>query len=596
VSSNAQQHHQKHFEQFAADAKRLETRFTRIAWPRFGLFLAASVFLIAWWNNRTGVYFVAATVATIAFVALGIFMMTLKARIEAAERRRDIHARHLLRLQGRWQDLPSTGAEFVAQTHPYAWDLDLVGAGSLFQRIDTTHTTQGGQRLADWLCEHASIAMLHDRQAAVKELCDQHLFRQELEHATIGPGKNRLDALPFLSYLQTTPITTKRRQTTALGIGLPLLAYGLMVLGAMRVVPVGLWLVPFGAQLFLWYRFQRHASDALDWLTARFDFADAFGKVFSLVAHTTFSAPYLQAQQTQAQGALDGLTKLRRWVRAAELRQQGLLHTLINPFLLWDLHCALKLDSWKEHHKAQATPWFEAVATLEALSALASYAYTESRAAFPEIVEPPAGWQAQALGHPLLAPELRVCNDVSLPGPGSLLIVTGSNMAGKSTLLRATGLNTALALAGGPVCATSLRLSVCRLRASMRIQDSLQTGASYFHSELLRLDAVLDHASNAPPVFFLMDELLRGTNAQARHEASRAVLSHLLQRGAMGMIATHDTELTQFAAERPSHIFNAHFTDVMVGEEMRFDYTLRPGPVRSSNAVRLVNNLLARHS
>ena len=500
---------------------RLETRFTRIAWPRFGLFLTASVFLIAWWNNRTGVYFVAATISTVVFVALGIFMMTLKGRIEAAERRRDIHARHLLRLQGGWHNLPSTGTEFVSQSHPYAWDLDLVGAGSLFQRIDTTHTTQGGQRLAAWLCEHTSLTTLHDRQAAVKELCDQHLFRQELEHATIGPSKNRLDALPFLSYLQTPPITKNRRQTTALGLGLPLLAYGLLAIGALGIVPVGLWLVPFSAQLVLWYRFQRRASDALDWLTARFDFADAFGKVFSLVAHTTFSAPYLQAQQTQAQGALDGLNRLRRWVRAAELRQQGLLHTLINPFLLWDLHCALKLDSWKVQHKTQATPWFEAVATLEALSALASYAYTESRASFPEIVEPSAGWQAQALGHPLLAPEIRVCNDVSLPGPGSLLIVTGSNMAGKSTLLRATGLNTALALAGGPVCATSLRLSVCRLRASMRIQDSLQTGASYFHSELLRLDAVLDHASDAPPVFFLMDELLRGTNAQARHEASR---------------------------------------------------------------------------
>lgn len=596
MSSNPSQTHQQHFERFAAEAKRLQTRFTRIAWPRFGLFLSASVFLIAWWNARTGLYFTIATLSTVAFVAVGFFMMTLKGRIEAAERRRDIHARHLMRMQGRWHELPSTGAEFVAQTHPYAWDLDLVGAGSLFQRIDTTHTTQGGQRLADWLCEHAPIDMLHLRQAAVRELCDQHLFRQELEHATMGPSKHRLDALPFISYLQTPSITAKRHRITALAIGLPLLGLGLLALGASGSVPVGLWLVPFSAQLFVWYRFQRHAADALDWLTARFDFADAFGKVFSLTTHTTFSAPYLQAQQTNAQGALDGLTKLRRWVRAAELRQQGLLHALINPFLLWDLNCALRLDRWKELYKSQASPWFEAVANLEALSALASYAYTEPHATFPEVVDVPTPWQAEGLGHPLLAPEIRVCNDVVLPGPGSLLIVTGSNMAGKSTLLRAAGLNTALALCGGPVCAAKLRLPLCRLRASMRIQDSLQTGASYFHSELQRLDAVLDHAAETPPVFFLMDELLRGTNAQASHEASRAVLSHLLQRGAIGMIATHDTALTQFADEQPSRIFNAHFTDVMVGEEMHFDYTLRPGPVRSSNAVRLVNNLLARHS
>jgi DNA mismatch repair ATPase MutS len=169
------------------------------------------------------------------------------------------------------------------------------------------------------------------------------------------------------------------------------------------------------------------------------------------------------------------------------------------------------------------------------------------------------------------------------------MLITGSNMAGKSTLLRATGQNLALALAGGPVIAWTFRCSVVRLRASMRVDDSLARGASYFHAELERLRLVVEDLEDAPPVFFLLDELLRGTNAEARSRGARAVLEHLLDRGAMGLAATHDLDLAKLEDERPGHVANRHFTDVMVGDEMRFDYILREGVVRSSNALRLLS-------
>jgi DNA mismatch repair ATPase MutS len=183
---------------------------------------------------------------------------------------------------------------------------------------------------------------------------------------------------------------------------------------------------------------------------------------------------------------------------------------------------------------------------------------------------------------------VRIDNDVQLPGPGSALIVTGSNMAGKSTLLRALGLNTALALAGGPVCAAGFKLPVVRLRASMRIDDSLQRGASYFHAELQKLRSVVDDAASEPPVLFLLDELLRGTNARARHLGARSVLVHLLERRAFGLVATHDVALSELEREYPERVRNAHFTDVVVDGEMRFDYLLRTGVVRTSNALRLL--------
>ena len=194
----------------------------------------------------------------------------------------------------------------------------------------------------------------------------------------------------------------------------------------------------------------------------------------------------------------------------------------------------------------------------------------------------------RGLAHPLLPADTRVANDVQIGGPGHVLIVTGSNMAGKSTLLRALGLNVALALAGGPVCAEELTLPLVRLRASMRIDDSLQRGASYFHAELSRLRMVVADLTQGAPVLFLLDELLRGTNARARHQGARAVILHLLGRGALGVVATHDIALSELADELPERAHNVHFTDVFEQGEMLFDYKLREGVVKTSNALRLL--------
>jgi DNA mismatch repair ATPase MutS len=206
----------------------------------------------------------------------------------------------------------------------------------------------------------------------------------------------------------------------------------------------------------------------------------------------------------------------------------------------------------------------------------------------PEVEPARGALHARGLGHPLIVARSRVSNDVQLDGPGHALIVTGSNMAGKSTLLRALGLNVALALAGGPVCAALMRVPLVRLRASVRAEDSLQAHSSYFHAELEKLRSVVADAEAQPPVLFLLDELLRGTNARARHVGARAVLLHLLKRSAMGLVATHDIALSALEREHPGKIENVHFTDVVVAGEMRFDYRLRPGVVRTSNALRLL--------
>jgi DNA mismatch repair ATPase MutS len=282
------------------------------------------------------------------------------------------------------------------------------------------------------------------------------------------------------------------------------------------------------------------------------------------------------------------MRRLARWAGFAELRQQRLFHVVINPLTLWDLHVLYGLERFVRDVGSHSAEWFDVLGELEALASLAALAYLDPAAIRPELAEPGDPFRATGLAHPLLAPDVRVVNDVRLRGPGSALVVTGSNMAGKSTLLRAVGQNIALALAGGPVIAEHMVVPLVRLRASMRADDSLESGASYFHAELTKLKRVIEQAETGPPVFFLLDELLRGTNARARHVGAKAVLLHLLERGATGLCATHDVELAALGDSDPARIENVHFTDVVIEGEMRFDYKLRPGIVRTSNALRLL--------
>jgi DNA mismatch repair ATPase MutS len=331
---------------------------------------------------------------------------------------------------------------------------------------------------------------------------------------------------------------------------------------------------------------------AFDLAAARQGVVKAFEKMLREVERARFESPLLQEMQRRL--LVDGvppsaqMRKLEAWTGSAELRQQFLLYIVVGPATLWDLHVLRGLERWNERVGRRTADWFATLGELEALCSLATLAYGDPAAHMPEVLPAGAELAAQGLCHPLLPHESRVSNDVRVAGPGCALIVTGSNMAGKSTLLRAVGLDVALALCGGPVCAESMRVPLVRLRASMRAEDSLQEGASYFVAELNKLRRVVQDAQEQPPVLFLLDELLRGTNAHARQVGSRAVLMHLLDRSAMGLVATHDAALAALEREEPGRVHNVHFTDIVEDGEMRFDYRLRQGVVRTSNALRLL--------
>ena len=579
-------------QRFSVEAARLEGVSGRLSLLRLLCFLGAGAQLVTGVMERAALPLGLGALATIGFFVAVVLHQRVHLAIEGARTRRDVHERHLARVTGRWATLPVAESR-LPRTHAYAWDVDVVGPGSLLQRLDVTHTVHGNATLQSWLGAPATREVIAERQAAVRELAEAVELRQELEAAALGAeGGAQLDGTPFHDFARLPSLFEARPWLTPLLMVLPPVTVGLLIAAQLEVLPSALWLLPLAVQMYLIGITGRAARNAFDLVAARQGAVEAFERMLSVIEQAKLESPMLRA--IQARLAVDGvppsahMRSLRRWSSAAELRQQFLFHVVVNPLVLWDLRVLRGLERWNARVGKRTADWFVAIGELEALCSLATLAFCDADAIMPELGQDGAALEAQGLLHPLLPPEVRVANDLSLMGPGSALIVTGSNMAGKSTLLRAVGLSVALALAGGPVCARALRLAPVRLRASMRAEDSLQRGASYFHAELQKLKTVVEDAEQSPPILFLLDELLRGTNARARHVGGRAVIVHLLDRNATGLVATHDVALAVLEQERPGRVGNVHFTDVAVEGEMRFDYRLRPGVVRTSNALRLL--------
>lgn len=578
---------------FEAEAERAEQQANRISLARLVLFLGAAITITTGWLDHDGLVFGAGLATFVAFFVAVAWHARVLARADRARVRRDVHDRHLARLTGGWAEFANLGDDLLPTDHAYAWDIDLVGPGSLFQRIDVSHTVHGARALADWLGAAATAEVIAARQQAVAELAPRLDWRQELEAAALdGGATERLDGRAFAEFARLPSLFEARPWLTPAIFALPPLTLLAYLAGTGGLVPTALWLVPFAAQVALSIAHARHAQTSFDLGAAREGVIDGFARLLGLCEGTRFESALLRelGQRLAVHGRPPSveMRRLRGWVSASELRRQFLFHVVINPFLLWDLHVLRGLERWNREVGRHTGIWFDTLGEFESLASLATLLHGDASATFPVIADVGEPLTARALAHPLLPSATRVANDIALRGPGTVLIVTGSNMAGKSTLLRAVGLNVALAQAGGPVCAAALRVPRMRLRASMRAEDSLQRGASYFHAELNKLRAVLADAEAQPPVLFLLDELLRGTNARARHVGGRAVVLHLLARGATGLVATHDIALSRLAQDFPAKADNAHFTDVVVAGEMRFDYRLRPGVVRTSNALRLL--------
>ncbi len=582
--------HERREREHAAVADDLDGRATRLSLGRLLLFLAALVLCGAGYSAGDPILLGAGAASVVVFFVLVFLHAKTEAARDEARARADVHARHRLRAGARFLELPVPETR-AAPDHPYAADIDLTGPGSLVQRIDVSRTVIGERALVALLSEPVDRETIAARQQASAELAENLDFRESLEaFGARAHGRGKLDPAPFLKFTKRTPIVGGA--LVALIHLLPVGVAATLVIGGLGLIPGWVWLALLGVQTLLALGMAGRAIDVFQLVAARRGYVEAIQKMLVLADEEALEAPTLKALQERlrigGQRPRQYMARLDRWAGFAEFYTQFPLHFFVNIATFYDLHVLYRLERWNREVGAGLEGAFDALGDLEAMSSLATLAAIDPSATFPEVHEEPTPLAADGLAHPLLAPDARVANDVSFPETSSALIVTGSNMAGKSTLLRSVGLNIALALAGGPVVAKRFELSPVRLRASMRIDDSLQRGASYFHAELTKLRTVVGEADAEPPIFFLLDELLRGTNARARHIGARAVLQHLLDRGASGLAATHDVALAKLEDDYPGRIQNVHFTDVMRDGEMLFDYELRQGVVRTSNALRLL--------
>ena len=574
-----------------------QRRSTRVSRLRLATFLPGLA-LVLWALTHGGaaVPLVTGLVLFVAFAVLVGYHARIEGRVAWHDALRVANERALARTERRWDDLPAADAPVALDLsrHPYALDLDLFGRASLFQWLGPAATPNGSARLASWLVAPAEPDVVRARQGAVIELAQLDDWRERLAAQGIrAAGARQIEIDAFLSWAESRPSLPPWLKPLVV-----VLTASIWILTALYyagIVKGAYWLLPEAIGLLLWFVMQHTIDASLGRAGAG---QSALGRYASLFEHATappFESPTLQAAQqrlsSEGRSAPECMRRFNRILGFATLRYSAaMLHFPIQAFTLWDFHILFALDRWRAHTGSRVRGWFDGLADLDALASLAAARFDNPTWCMPELHAEPL-YAATALGHPLIPDDRRVSNDVTVGPPGTLLLVTGSNMSGKSTLLRSIGLNTVLAQAGGCVCATSLRLPPSDLQTSIRVQDSLELGLSYFMAALARLKGVVDAAERPRPgrvLLYLLDEILQGTNSAERGIAVRAVARHLLAAGAIGAMTTHDLNL---AGEEPLSTAArlVHFTET-VDEHggMRFDYQLLDGIATSRNALRLM--------
>jgi len=554
------------------------------------LAIAAALYVLVRFGQAT-LPLLLATLA--AFIAAVAWHRRVLRALERSGRAVGYYARALARLDGRWAGVGADGREFASPEHRYAKDLDLFGHASLYQLLCAARTRMGKEALADWLRGPAEPRVIVARQKAIAELRTQIDLREELA-VLEGPLESEIKPKTLTAWLSMPPLLVDSVR--------PWLA---VVFAAAAVTTLALWIY-FGAgstwfllaailEALLLRTIRKRIGELTTDLDAVLDELELLADVLRIMKVRKFDSALLAEIHVRldagGQAASRHVAHLARLVGSWETFRLNKFVAPLGFLLMLPVHLAYAIDRWRRTHARLAAAWLEACGQFEALCSFAGYAYEQPGHVVPEIVEAGPELEATGLGHPLIAAARRVCNDVRMASQPQLLLVSGSNMSGKSTLLRTVGINTVLALAGAPVCAARMRVSPLVVASAMRTVDSLQDGVPGFYAEIQRLRMICDLAAGPPPVLFLLDEILHGTNSHDRRIGAEAVLDNLLRRGAIGLVTTHDLALAEIAAKRGPAARNVHFEDQVTDGRISFDYRLRDGVVPKGNGLALMRLL-----
>lgn len=584
--SDPKQVYQDRHQHYLHALKSWESLHRRVAHARLATFLIGLFLLwLAWGPGWLSYAWLSFPILT--FIGLLFWHEALAQRRLASERCVTYYSQGLVRLDHHWQGQGRDGAAFQDTQHLYAADLDLFGQGSLFERLCTCHTSLGEAALAQWLLRPADRATVMARQVAVMELTPQLALREKWVHLA-GNLKDNIQVQPLYAWVKEMgwPSTHWLR----VGMESCIFVSVITLVGcAANWWPWSLLFWAFALQGAFAWRYSKSIRRILAQVEPMNRELSVLTQLFHNLGSLPCHSPWLRELQAQLKGnsrdAAQAIEQLSDLVDRLAWRNNAMFAP-VGLFLLWGLRHAFAIDAWRQQHRESLPGWLQALGQFEALQALATYAFENSKDVFPELLEVGPHLEGRDLRHPLLPREVCIPNDVQMKARSRLLIVSGSNMSGKSTFLRTIGINVVLSWCGAPVRATEFRLSRWHVGATLRIQDSLHAGLSRFYAEVHRLKQIIDLAEKQP-VLFLLDELLHGTNSHDRRVGASGILRGLLERGSIGLATTHDLALAELANELPD-AHNVHFADRWDGGSLEFDYKMRPGVVRHSNALSLM--------
>ncbi len=590
MSSDPRSEYCRRLEQRRHSAAKLDARHHQIGNLRLLTFIVAAI--LAWFAFKSELispwYLIFPFFVFIGLVAWhGSVLQKLQKRGRAA----DFYARGIARLDEKWEGSGEAGDRFKDPDHPYADDLDLFGKGSLFELLCSARTHAGESLLAHWLKAPADAGGIRSRQEAVKELRSDLDLREDL--AVLGTEvRTGVHPEPLIRWGEA-PARFRSNSIRILAA----------ILTCLVLASIGVWIATGYHQWFLlgiliqllFVFLHRHTIGpiVLAVESAGRDL-ELLSSILDRLERESFKTSHLQMLRSRLDSAGTPpsrlISRLNRLIVLLDSRRNALFAP-IALVLLWEVQLAYLVEDWRKNHGRSIATWLSAVAELEAISSLAGYSYEHPDDPFPEISEEGLRFEGEGLGHPLIPERGCIRNDVHLTGDIQVFVISGSNMSGKSTLLRTVGINAVLALAGAPVRAHQLRITPLALGASIRVMDSLHSGTSRFYAEITRLRKLVAIADGSIPLLFLLDELLHGTNSHDRRIGAEAVIKGLVRKGAIGLLTTHDLALAHIADVLAPHAVNVHFEDHIEDGRMVFDYHLLPGIVRKSNALELMRSI-----